>query len=522
MKDVNPKKHSKRIIIIIVIVCLIIIATATTLLIGYFKFNWFQKQPKDIYQTDYFTETKIINSRVDFSNGKFETFEQKIYTNFMIIQTDKKELENNDFLNIATLVILDTKATFNNITKDITSFNIFNESTVEEFKSNPDGAKYPMATFSFNENGTFVDIQLPNNMNKYYADCIIELIENYISKLSINKTENIDTKEKIADINKKTFYNTQSPKEIKNIKGSRFVKSIEMDFDGEKLRNIRTYSNLSLQSQNKEDQYIFGLKNFQTDTKSEIILTETKTEKDNIGLVQNLTKYYTFIESKELLELFTDEIIQYVGEKSEEDENIRDIQYSKSNSKQYSEIINIKNFDVLGNELNLKANYGIKNKEIFFNFIFQSKAGKINIGTSNTSYEFKSTEEIIDITIFRVEFLPLSSVKLDIKIGGSMTFSWSVCPTCETKNIDISVSGELSAIAEISAGFEYFAKVAAGAKGTILSAGLNVFLGEDEKFHKYGYIRGGNVTTYVSGKLLNMTVYDESWKIWDGWIWDFN
>ena len=268
MKDVNPKKHSKRIIIIIVIVCLIIIATATTLLIGYFKFNWFQKQPKDIYQTDYFTETKIINSRVDFSNGKFETFEQKIYTNFMIIQTDKKELENNDFLNIATLVILDTKATFNNITKDITSFNIFNESTVEEFKSNPDGAKYPMATFSFNENGTFVDIQLPNNMNKYYADCIIELIENYISKLSINKTENIDTKEKIADINKKTFYNTQSPKEIKNIKGSRFVKSIEMDFDGEKLRNIRTYSNLSLQSQNKEDQYIFGLKNFQTDTKS--------------------------------------------------------------------------------------------------------------------------------------------------------------------------------------------------------------------------------------------------------------
>ena len=135
-------------------------------------------------------------------------------------------------------------------------------------------------------------------MNKYYADCIIELIENFISKLSINKTENNDTKEKIADINKKTFYNTQSPKEIGGVKGSRFVKSIEMDFDGEKLRNIRTYSNLSLQSQNKEDQYIFGLKNFQTDTKSEIILTETKTEKDNIGLVQNLTKYYTFIESK--------------------------------------------------------------------------------------------------------------------------------------------------------------------------------------------------------------------------------
>ena len=35
-----------------------------------------------------------------------------------------------------------------------------------------------------------------------------------------------------------------------------------MDVEGEKLRNIKTFSNLSLQSQNKEEQYIFEHKIF--------------------------------------------------------------------------------------------------------------------------------------------------------------------------------------------------------------------------------------------------------------------
>ena len=137
------------------------------------------------YYWYYFRETKIINSRVGFTNGISKTNEQKIITNFMVIQTDKKELDNKDFLNNATLVILNSKATFENATKNITSFNIFNESKVEEFKSNPDGAKYPMALFSFYENGTVFDIQLPNNVDNYNAHYIIELIVFLLNKKKI-------------------------------------------------------------------------------------------------------------------------------------------------------------------------------------------------------------------------------------------------------------------------------------------------------------------------------------------------
>ena len=58
------------------------------------------------------------------------------------MQTDRKELRNNDFLNNATLVILEANATIRNETRNITSFNIFDESIIEEFKSSPNGTKY--------------------------------------------------------------------------------------------------------------------------------------------------------------------------------------------------------------------------------------------------------------------------------------------------------------------------------------------------------------------------------------------
>ena len=41
------------------------------------------------------------------------------------MQTDRKKLRNNDFLNTVILVILDAKATFGDEARDITSFNIY-------------------------------------------------------------------------------------------------------------------------------------------------------------------------------------------------------------------------------------------------------------------------------------------------------------------------------------------------------------------------------------------------------------
>ena len=200
-EDVQSKRPIR--LIILMVVSILIIATVITLLVGHFKYNWFKKITKEaeqahdialklsrnVYQANYFTETKTINTRVGFTEGSPQYTEQEINTNFLIMQTERKELGNNDFLNTATLVILEANATIRNQTRKVTSFNIFNESTIEELKSNPNGAKYPMSLFSFYENGTLADILLPNDIDNYNANLIIELIEDVIPKLSRNKTE---------------------------------------------------------------------------------------------------------------------------------------------------------------------------------------------------------------------------------------------------------------------------------------------------------------------------------------------
>ncbi len=144
---VQPKSHKKIKIAIVITASLAIIAT-TILLVGYFKFDWFKSEiytldakiSRNTYQANYFTETKTINTKMGFMSGVTENHEQIIYTNFMVLQTDKKELENNDFLNTATLIILDSKIKFGNEEKEITSFDIFNQDKLDEVKNNPNGA----------------------------------------------------------------------------------------------------------------------------------------------------------------------------------------------------------------------------------------------------------------------------------------------------------------------------------------------------------------------------------------------
>ena len=57
-----------------------------------------------------------------------------------------------------------------------------------------------MALFSFYENGTLIDIQLPDNMDKYNFDTICEFIEKVIPKLSRNRTEDMSNGLNIKNI----------------------------------------------------------------------------------------------------------------------------------------------------------------------------------------------------------------------------------------------------------------------------------------------------------------------------------
>ena len=105
--------------------------------------------------------------------------------------TNQEKLENKEFLNTAALILLDSKMTHEYGEKDLPHLDMFNEAQLKELEANPDGAKYPLALFKFYQSGKIEEIKLPNNMDEYNAETIIELIEKVIPKLSRNRTEDM-------------------------------------------------------------------------------------------------------------------------------------------------------------------------------------------------------------------------------------------------------------------------------------------------------------------------------------------
>ena len=113
-KEILPQKnHSKIKFTITIISTILILVAATTLLIGYFKFDWFKKEiykvdiniTREVNQTNFFTEKKTINTRVALEENSYEENNYEINTDFMVYLKDRTQLKENDYLNKASLVI---------------------------------------------------------------------------------------------------------------------------------------------------------------------------------------------------------------------------------------------------------------------------------------------------------------------------------------------------------------------------------------------------------------------------------
>ena len=209
-----PVKSNKIKYIIAIATTLTIVAATSILLIGHFKFGWFKSEiyklnaniHRAAYQTNYFTETKTINTEYSFTNGNKEKKKAIVNTNFVVVITDRKELEKDNFLNTASLIILDSKVKGEEIETKLTDFNIFDENIMKEIESNPNGSKYPMAMFKFYDEGLITEINVPDNMDKYNADSIVELIQNVIPRLKRNKTEDMSNGLEITEKKNKNAY----------------------------------------------------------------------------------------------------------------------------------------------------------------------------------------------------------------------------------------------------------------------------------------------------------------------------
>ena len=529
--EVIQPKNTKKIKIAIALVASLTIIASAILLVGYFKFNWFKSEiynidakiSRNAYQANYFSETKTINTRIGFTSGITQDNEQKIYTNFMVMQKDRKELKNNDFLNTATLVILDTKLENKNELKEINSFNIYNEENIKEFESNPDGAKYPMAVFSFYENGTIADILLPNNMDNYNAQTIIELIESVVPKLTRNRTEDISNGLEINTLKrnkKKVFVESISPREIPDFKGSRFVKSIEREIDNEQLTKIKTQANLELKTELEENENSFGLKDFKYETKSEIVSTGLKEEKGTAELINKFIEHYTLIKSQDLLEYLTknkkDQIIgryEITEEQIKSDNNLRNlISFDNFNG---DATILVTTFNVLNCDIKIQIRYGAKNGEAFGEIIFTANQGKVSFGSNGITASTTIKTWSGEVPVFTFDFPPMPIIGLSLIAGGSVKIQGSI--SSEKEQLELSITGSLYAKVEIKAGWDKVASVAAGAKGTIISSSIKGAINLSGDLSTSGSLSAGDITIYVNGKTLGLEVFSYEWKVFDGW-----
>lgn len=529
--EVIQPKNTKKIKIAIALVASLTIIASAILLVGYFKFNWFKSEiynidakiSRNAYQANYFSETKTINTRIGFTSGITQDNEQKIYTNFMVMQKDRKELKNNDFLNTATLVILDTKLENKNELKEINSFNIYNEENIKEFESNPDGAKYPMAVFSFYENGTIADILLPNNMDNYNAQTIIELIESVVPKLTRNRTEDISNGLEINTLKrnkKKVFVESISPREIPDFKGSRFVKSIEREIDNEQLTKIKTQANLELKTELEENENSFGLKDFKYETKSEIVSTGLKEEKGTAELINKFIEHYTLIKSQDLLEYLAknkkDQIIgryEITEEQIKSDNNLRNlISFDNFNG---DATILVTTFNVLNCDIKIQIRYGAKNGEAFGEIIFTANQGKVSFGSNGITASTTIKTWSGEVPVFTFDFPPMPIIGLSLIAGGSVKIQGSI--SSEKEQLELSITGSLYAKVEIKAGWDKVASVAAGAKGTIISSSIKGAINLSGDLSTSGSLSAGDITIYVNGKTLGLEVFSYEWKVFDGW-----
>lgn len=529
--EVIQPKNTKKIKIAIALVASLTIIASAILLVGYFKFNWFKSEiynidakiSRNAYQANYFSETKTINTRIGFTSGITQDNEQKIYTNFMVMQKDRKELKNNDFLNTATLVILDTKLENKNELKEINSFNIYNEENIKEFESNPDGAKYPMAVFSFYENGTIADILLPNNMDNYNAQTIIELIESVIPRLTRNRTEDISNGLEINTLKrnkKKVFVESISPREIPDFKGSRFVKSIEREIDNEQLTKIKTQANLELKTELEENENSFGLKDFKYETKSEIVSTGLKEEKGTAELINKFIEHYTLIKSQDLLEYLAknkkDQIIgryEITEEQLKSDNNLRNlISFDNFNG---DATILVTTFNVLNCDIKIQIRYGAKNGEAFGEIIFTANQGKVSFGSNGITASTTIKTWSGEVPVFTFDFPPMPIIGLSLIAGGSVKIQGSI--SSEKEQLELSITGSLYAKVEIKAGWDKVASVAAGAKGTIISSSIKGAINLSGDLSTSGSLSAGDITIYVNGKTLGLEVFSYEWKVFDGW-----
>ena len=561
----------KKIIFIIAITFVAFVILTAIFLIGCLKFGWFKKSDDDRYdldvkikrsinQVDYFTETKKIKSKVAYTSGESEEQEQIIDTNFAVFLTDKTDKfnsQNNNVtikINNATLVILDSKVKYGGKETKLSSFDIFDEEQIKEFELNPRGAAHPIAKFSYFENGTIIVINLPEDMDQYNSQAMIELINNVIPKLSRSKKE--DKKKGVYAMAKKTrngdtISEVQTQKEYKDkftgdeYKGSKFGKKTEVDVENEKIKKVSTNTNLVLETQKENKETLdFGLQNFTYDIDSEIKSTKNEENKEeSVQLIKKLTEKLKFIKSDDLMELLLlkekekskelddeeDENFKRVEIKQKNETNEENSEIESNNSKQARKLLwegsfsrswTLAHSNILGKTVSLKYEISLSDGGLSNVLVVACGYVELYFGNRGTTKDKHQPETRTgDKQLFKIPFpgTPIP-VMFSFKLGGS--FGYDAYFDVHSKEFKITKKAEFYAKAELGAGIDGIAEIDVGAQGTLISlAAESTFTWKGRYYLGINSIiaSGGKINCYVAGKLLNRNVFKVSKDFVKGW-----
>ena len=526
-------KKSKICKIAALIIAGIAIITTTVLLVAHFKYGLFGSKISEVIEInreanslEFFSETRNLKTKMTYASGQTASTEQEIDTDFVVLLKEKKEIkEKSTFYNTGYIVVLGSKAKSNGEEAQLDSFNIFDDKIIKEFESNPNGSKYPIAQFSFYEDGTLIKIDLPKDIDSYNAEKLISLIKDVIPKLSINKEDEengIEIKTKTKNKNgkkQKTFSKYDPPKEFydkyskSTFKGSKISKLVETDVEDDKISEIRSNTNLYLETEKDgEEQQGFGIDDLFVNVDSKIVSTKTETEKvEDIKLVDRIVTKLTFVDSEEVLSSFhkTNDI-----EIEEPEVPMRNL---ATTTWQWALFEN-KSF--LGTKASAYYVIDLKNNKVVNKIKIKAGSFTVSVGNEDGLSQSKTDSNKDTRGSVLLGTFPIAAYEIRIDIKLSMGLNAGV--TVSTKQLKITLSGSVNLKAELVVGT--LIKFTAGVKGKIIGASFTCAFNKSPlSFSKSGSkinISSGTITGYLTGEIkgTGKKLVNQELEIWKGWL----
>ena len=466
----NKIKVNKKLIIGLVVAGLISIAFITTLLVGYFKLEWFQKKQNNVIVNTYhkgqvllFNEAKTFFTEVKTKEG-IETVNEKIITDFLVMINSKKKLNyfgEIDNLYNATLVILKMS------TKDeeIGGLNLLDEKESEKLLNNPKKNENPIAKFSFYENGTLHDIYIAKDTKQFYALSLVELIENIITRISKKiygkKDNDIEFLVKVKK-DEKIILEDHKDKEFTDkyskigFKGSKINKKITRKIINDSINQVTIESQLKLISEkpkNDETFYDIGLDKYTFKINSELNMVENKDDKELIKKIQLIVEKIDYEESQKLLEKLAENEMKDLSSIIKEEKNKNDIDKKEFRNlgNPITKNYNLTRISILGNSINFR--YIVNFNDNSADYCFGAVTGNILIKLSQNNFTqpLSKKGQFGPINIMKIPFSVGSApVKLQLKVKGDYSISFSSSKTStESKatlsgTINSNLEGDLS------------------------------------------------------------------------------